>query len=204
MIDFVRGALAKVHDEGVVLDVGGIGYDVATPPIVLDDLRNLDPGTEVTLVTHHYLQMDQSKGIPVLVGFRTEEEREFCLALAAVVGPKSALRSLAAPISHIAQSIELGDPRFLKSLPGIGPQKAREIIARLQGKVGRYVGFEIEPLTQVTASAAGRGDFVSEAIEALISLDYKRPEAVQMVNHALVANANLSNVEEVLQQVFSR
>jgi len=137
----------------------------------------------------------------VLFGFRTTEEREFFSAFLSVIGPRVALKALAAPIGQIAQSIELGDSDYLKSLPGIGNQKAKELVAKLQGKLTRFVGIDIEPVA--AQARAGRGDFVSDAIDALVSLGLKRPEAVQMVNRALQRNPGLETVEDVLREAYA-
>jgi len=202
LISYLRGDLVSVSDESAVLDVGGVGYEVLVAPVALEHLRAVEPGTEVLLLTHHYLQLEQSRGTPVLMGFRTAEERDLCLALMNVIGPRSALKALAAPVGQIAQSIELGDAAYMKSLPGIGPQKAKEIIAKLQGKVARFVGVAIEPA--VAVAQHGADDPVSEAIDALVSLGHKRAEAVQAVNRALRDDPTLSSTQAIIGQVYAQ
>src|SRR3989338_5611718 len=94
----------------------------------------------VALITYHYYQMDPSKAVPVLVGFVNEIEKEFFEQFITVsgIGPKAACRALSMPFSVIADAIDKADIALLKSLPGIGEQRAREIIAKLQGRVGKF------------------------------------------------------------------
>src|SRR4029077_4236465 len=85
-------------------------------------------------------QTDPSKSIPILIGFSNRIEKEFFERFITVsgVGPKAAVKALKPPIPDIAEAIDAGDLPFLKSLPGIGEQRAKEIIAKLQGKMGKF------------------------------------------------------------------
>ena len=118
-----------------------MSYEVMIPPAVMKGIEKAksEDGT-ISLITYHYYQMDQSKAIPVLVGFLNEIEKEFFERFITVsgVGPKAACRALSISFSVIADAIDKGDMALLKTLPGIGEQKAREIIAKLQGKVGKF------------------------------------------------------------------
>ncbi len=203
MITYLRGSVVSCSDDAVVLDVNGVGYKIVVPPLVLEDLRSRAPEEEVTLTVHHYLQIDQNRAVPMLIGFRNEQEREFYLALAGVLGPKSAVKCLAAPLGRIAQSIELGDTAFLRSLPGIGPQKARDLISKLQGKLGPFLALEAKG-PAVAPIAAGESDMVADAISALQDLGYKRPEAAQLVHRAMRENPGLATVEDLLGAIFAR
>ena len=78
--------------------------------------------------------------MPVLIGFLNDIEKDFFSALSRFPASraKGRARALAAPFSVIAKAIDEGDTSFLQSLPGIGTQRAKEIVAKLQGKVGKY------------------------------------------------------------------
>ncbi len=141
MISRISGRLVDRRPHGVLLEVGGFGYEVLVPEAIrqtLDD--HVRPDGSLTLVTFHYLQSDPSRSVPVLIGFLNEIEREFFERFITVsgVGPRGALRALSLPIPVIARAIDAGDLALLRSLPGIGEQRAREIVAKLQGKVGKY------------------------------------------------------------------
>ena len=145
--------------------------------------------------------MDQSKAIPVLVGFLNEIEKEFFEHFITVsgVGPKAACRALIQPFSVIAAAIDRGDVAFLKTLPGIGEQKAREIVAKLQGKVGKFGliqdGGDGEP-------SIAEEDMKEEASNVLVQLQYKKNEARDMVEAAIKRNPKASNCEEILNEVY--
>ncbi|MBI2173973.1 MAG: Holliday junction DNA helicase RuvA, partial [Candidatus Omnitrophica bacterium] len=134
MISRLRGIVREVAELHVLLDVGGVSYEVFMPVSLLRALpERLGPNGEVELVTFHYQQLEVGRGIPVLVGFLNEIEREFFLRFISVsgVGPRAALKALNQPIATIAQGIDEGDLALLRSLPGIGEQRAKEIVAKL-------------------------------------------------------------------------
>ncbi|MCX5667591.1 MAG: helix-hairpin-helix domain-containing protein, partial [Candidatus Omnitrophica bacterium] len=140
MISEINGKLKQKKDASVILDVNGMCYEVMIPPAVMKNLDTASGGTAMSLKVYHYYQMDQSKAIPVLVGFLNDIERDFFEQFITVsgVGPKAACRALSLSFPVIAEAIDKGDMALLKTLPGIGEQKAREIVAKLQGKVGKF------------------------------------------------------------------
>ena len=101
--------------------------------------------------------MTPSSGVPVLVGFLNEVERDFFLEFIKVsgIGPRAAVKALNKAIGEIAQAIDRGDTKYLKTLPGIGEQKAKEIVAKLQGKMGKFTLMRdrvavAEPIDRIT------------------------------------------------------
>ncbi|MFC1548837.1 Holliday junction branch migration protein RuvA, partial [Candidatus Omnitrophota bacterium] len=141
MISRIHGKITEKREEALFVDTGGICYEVLVPRAVMSAFE--EEGAlegEVTLVTYHYMQMSQSSGVPVLIGFQNDVEKEFFEKFISVsgIGPKAACRALAEPFSVIAGAIDSSDTSFLRKLPGIGERKAAEIVARLQGKVGKY------------------------------------------------------------------
>ena len=123
------------------MDVNGLLYEVFIPPAVMKDVeKTKSEDGSITLITYHYYQMDQSRAVPQLVGFLNENEKEFFEQFITVseVGPKAACRALTLAVAIIAAAIDKGDMALLKTLPGISGQKAREIIAKLQGKVEKF------------------------------------------------------------------
>ena len=141
MIARLKGKVVEKKDLAVVLDVGGIFYEVSIPASVSQRL-DAAKGTDgcITLITYHYLQIGPSSGVPILVGFLNEVEKDFFLQFISVsgIGPKAAVRALDRSIAEIASAIDKGDVGYLKTLPGIGQQKAKDIVAKLQGKMGRF------------------------------------------------------------------
>lgn len=202
MIAHISGKIRNKKQLSVIIDVNGISYEVMVPPAVMKglDKAKLPDGT-ITFITYHYYQMDQSKAIPVLVGFLNEIEKEFFEHFITVsgVGPKAACRALVQPFSVIAAAIDRGDMALLKTLPGIGEQKAREIVAKLQGKIGKF-GLIRDGGQEATAAV--EEDIKEEAANVLVQLQYKRSEANDMVEAAVKRNPKASNCEEILNEVY--
>ena len=202
MISQVTGKIKKRKPLSIVVDVNGISYEVLIPPAVMKGIEKATAGDDaISLITYHYYQMDPSKAIPVLVGFLNEIEKEFFELFITVsgVGPKAACRALNLPFSAIADAIDRADMTFLKTLPGIGEQKAREIIAKLQGKVGKF-GLIQDRTSAGTASA--KDDIRQEALNVLLQLQYKSGEAKDMIAKAIKSNPKALSCEDILNEVY--
>lgn len=202
MISQISGKIRKKKASSVIIDVSGISYEIMIPPAVMkgiDQARSED-GT-IALITYHYYQMDPSKAIPVLVGFLNEVEKEFFEQFITVsgVGPKAACRALTLSISSIADAIDKADLSVLKSLPGIGEQRAREIIAKLQGRVGKFCLLQDR---FATGPASVKEDIKEEALNVLLQLQYKKNEAKEMIEKALRRNPELKSCEDILNEVY--
>lgn len=205
MISHISGKLKKKKENSVILEINGLSYEVLLPQVVMCSLeKNCSENSVVDLITFHYHQIEPSRSTPVLIGFLNEIEKEFFERFITVsgVGPKAALRALSLPISTIAQAIDNGDTALLKSLPGIGEQRAREIIAKLQGKVGKF-GL-IQDGQVVVGVAKLDGNIKDEALEVLLQLQYSRPEAKTMIDKAIQRNPQLKSAEELLNEVYKQ
>jgi len=202
MISEINGKIKKKKESSVIIDCNGISYEILVPPAVMKAIDSAKlPDGSINLITYHYYQMDPSKAMPVLVGFLNEIEREFFEQFIKVsgVGPKAACKALSLSFSSIADAIDNGDMALLKTLPGIGEQKAREIIAKLQGKVGKFClmqdkGFE--------GTADVKDDIKEEALNVLLQLQYKKNEAKEMIEKAVKRNPNAASCEEILNEVY--
>ena len=203
MISRISGSVDGLSENTLVVDVGGIAYEVYIPTAVMKGFDGkLAKGAKITLITYHYYQTDPSKSIPILIGFSNLVEKEFFEKFITVsgVGPKAAVRALSMPIPDIAQAINEGDIGFLKSLPGIGEQRGKEIIAKLQGKMGKFGLMQGAP--DQGGAKAPAADIREEALEVLTQLQYKKEEGRQMVQKAFQRKPSLSSVEEVLNEVY--
>ncbi|MDP3804390.1 MAG: Holliday junction branch migration protein RuvA [Candidatus Omnitrophota bacterium] len=202
MISQISGKIKKRKPASLEIDVNGIAYEVLIPPAVMKGIdKARSPDGSISLITYHYYQMDQSKAIPVLVGFLNEIEKEFFEQFITVsgVGPKAACRALTLSISAIADAIDKADLGVLKSLPGIGDQKAREIVAKLQGKVGKFGLIQDRFGEDIPA---GKEDVKDEALSVLLQLQYKKNEAKDMIDKAVKRNPGISSCEEILNEVY--
>lgn len=204
MISRISGKVVERGQNYLLIDIGNISYEVLVPLTVmqrLDEFINGD-GT-ISLVTFHYLQVDPAKNIPVLIGFLNEVEKDFFEIFITVsgIGPRAALRALNKPISLIAQAIDEGDLSFLKSLPGIGEQRAREIVAKLQNKVGRFGLIQDSKLRKKDSKVRG---IAEETLAVLMQLEYKKPEAMGMIQKAMECSPGIETTEELLNIVYKQ
>ncbi len=203
MIARLCGILVERGTNHVLMEVKGLTYEILIPTAVMQRLQEVaQPQGELRLVTFHYHQVEPSRSTPVLIGFLNEIEREFFEVFITVsgIGPRAALRALNKPISQIARAIDEGDVDFLRSLPGIGPQRAREIVAKLQHKIGKF-GL-VQDAAAGGTQACAETDIEQEAVEVLMQLEYKKPEAVAMVKKAMERKPGLGSAEELLNEVY--
>ncbi len=205
MIVRLSGRLVERSENSLVIDVHGLYYQVIVAPSVLSRIEsNIDKDGNVSLVTYHYFQMDPTRGIPVLVGFTNEVEKDFFEQFITVsgIGPRAAVKAINQPISEIAHAIDSGDVEFLKTLPGIGTQRAKEIIAKLQGKVGKF-GL-IQDKEKAAASGKAAPQWQEEALDVLIQLQYKKQEALDMIKKALERKSDIHTTEELLNEIYKQ
>ena len=205
MISYIRGSLTINTESEVTVWSNGIGYEVMVPATVMKSLLNKtdDERRDVTLVAFHYIENNQSRMVPRLIGFTNEVEREFfeLFITVADMGPKSAVRALSASFHSIAEAIEAGDYKQLVTLPGIGEKKAKQIIATLQGKAGKFALLQDEDITP--DKSLPREDIQTDAIEVLLQLGYRRTEAQDMVKRAVEVSSAKSS-EELIQTIYDQ
>ncbi len=199
MFSRIRGSLVEQNGESVTLEAGGLSYEIFLPPCVAEKIALSDP-SNVTLEIYPAFLLEGNSGKFTFYGFTNAIEREFFEALISVasIGPKSAARAFSLPMSKIARAIDEGDHAFLRTLPGIGQQKARDIVAKLQGKVTKFLLIQDagqKPPEEIP-------DFAAEALAVLLQLEYKRPEAEEMVATTLQASPEIHDAEALLAQVY--
>lgn len=203
MISYISGKIKRRGEESLFIDINGLVYEVFIPKAIMSALESsILPGEMIELVTYHYLHVEPSRSKPILIGFSNEIEREFFEQFITVsgVGPKAAVRALSLPISEIAEAIDSGNVKTLKSLPGIGTQRAREIVAKLQGKVGKFCLIQDKLGKNLSSSVVE--DIQQEAMSVLMQLQYKRHEAQAMIDKAIELNPEVKTAEEILNQVY--
>lgn len=201
MISQIKGDLTKKEENYLLIKVAGITYTIYIPQTVYDRLYT-PIGSEVELIIYHFFAMDQNRGVPVMIGFLEELERDFFIKFTSVsgIGPKAALKAFDKPVAHIARAIEEADAAFLKSLAGIGPQKAKQIIAALQGKVGRFALLQTEEKHQKPKA----DEVIQEAKQVLKRLQYSAKEIDEMVKKVLDVKPDISKVEDLLNEIYKQ
>jgi len=202
MIALLRGRVMRRTEEMLVLDCGGVGYEVHLPAFLRDLLRADPHRLDETVELHISYHVSTNQPRPLLVGFLREVEQEFFERFITVdgVGPTKAMKALAHPIERVADAVERKDIGFLQKLPGIGARTAEKIVAALHGKMGKYALLRTDVPAEPEAAPA---DFQEEVIEVLTrQLCYRGGEARRMVADALRRNAAIASSEALLQEVY--
>jgi Holliday junction DNA helicase RuvA len=211
VIATLTGRLRRRAEDRVVLECGGIGYEVFLPPIALRAVEHAsaeagDKASELHLVIYYHATRDQPR--PVLIGFTSDLEKEFFEKLITVkdIGPMVAARALAAPVAELAAAIARQDEKYLRALPGIGPQKAKNIVAQLQAKVAKFAlareGAPAEPVgaTAAPVDADGLREMVWEIL--VKQLGHRPSEASQLITDALRRRPDLGSPEELFDEIY--
>ncbi len=184
MIGRVRGTVVKRGAESVLLEAGGLGYEIAVTPRALVDLPAV--GEEAVLHTHLHVREDQQ----VLFGFGSDYERDMFRALlgASGVGPKLAMAILATlPPADLRGAVASDDVTALESVPGVGKRTAQKLILELRPRLELGEG-----------ELPGAGTGLAEVRDALEALGFGSGE-VREVLRALPADAP---AEDLLQQAL--
>ncbi len=201
MIAFLRGPVLRRAEEVIVIEAGGVGYEVHLPGVVaraLPPARDGQPQLVELFISFHATQ-NQPK--PLLIGFLHEIEQEFFERFITVdgLGPTKAMKAIVHPIQAIADAIERKDVSFLRRLPGIGDRTAEKIVAALHGKMGKYALMRGEA-EQLPPEGE---DFKAEVLEVLTKqLGHRSPEARRMVEEALRRRPEIVSAEELFQEVY--
>lgn len=199
MIGRLRGTLVAKQPPGLLVDVGGVGYELEAPMSTFYDLPAA--GEPVTLFTHQVVREDAH----LLFGFARESERGLFRALLKVsgVGAKMALAVLSGmSADDFARCIESDDVTALTRLPGIGKKTAQRLIVEMRDRLGdAEVRAALTPAAEpaVDAAASGADDPVADASAALVALGYRPAEANRMIRG--VATAGLST-EEIIRSAL--
>ncbi len=204
MYSYLRGVFKGLEAEGsglLILEVGGIGYQILVPPIVEQEIA-ATCREEDDLLLHVSPQAGRDQPWPVLFGFIRPEERAFWELLRSVprLGGKGAARAMAVPVASLARAIHEGDKTFLDSLPGITLEGAEKMIASLRKKVGPFLQAE---RPNAARRALTRADELREdAVQLLVVMGVKRPDAQRGVEQLLSTREDLVGVQDIITEYF--
>lgn len=179
MIGRIRGVLVHKQPPDILVEVGGVGYELQVPLSTLFELP--ETGSEVSLVTHFVVREDAQQ----LYGFIDLRDRTLFRHLIKVsgVGPKLGLTILSGMDStHFARCVQQDDVAALVALPGVGKKTAERLLIEMRDKLKDWLG-------SVDTAGAGSGkadsepvtDIVADAEGALIALGYKPQDAGRMI-----------------------
>ncbi len=178
MYDFLSGKIVRKDATRLVLEVGGVGYDLAIP---LSTFHSLGSAAEARIWTHLVVREDAHQ----LFGFKTQDERNIFRLLLSVsgIGPKMSLAVLSGMgIAELRKAIIQGSIPTLTSISGIGRKTAERLIIELREKI---LLLESHEKVSVPGPLKDEERLVEDSLEALVSLGYRRPEAKQAVQKVL-------------------
>ena len=179
MIGRLTGTLAEKAPPHLLVDVGGVGYEIDVPMSSFYNLPGL--GERVTLLTHFVVREDAQ----ILYGFLTHDERATFRLLVKIsgVGPRTALSILSGlSVNELAQAVSLQESARLVKVPGIGKKTAERLLLELKGKLGDSLAAP----TRVASDAQG------DILQALLALGYSDREAAAALK-ALPADVGVSD-----------
>jgi len=183
--EYLEGRLADRSAASLVLDVGGVGYDLAVPVGARFDADR--PGVGGEALTRAWVHLVVREDAQLLYGFPSRQQRELFRALLSVrgVGPGVALGLLSGLSSdEIRSAVANEDVQRLQSVRGVGKKTAQQIVLDLRDKIDRLAGdLELVPMGAPRASNPLERN-VADAIAALVSLEYPEKEAKKRVERA--------------------
>lgn len=192
MIGSLRGRLAAKHPPQLLLDVGGVGYELEAPMSTFYGLPAT--GAEVSLFTHLVVREDAH----VLFAFGTERERRLFRELIKVsnVGPKLALALLSGmSVDSFLLCIEAQDADTLVRIPGVGRKTAERLLIEMRDRVKNLAGLQIGASSVEVAAGTGHGA-QAEAFSALVALGYKPAEVTRLLK---AVDASAQTTEELIR-----
>ena len=181
MIGQIRGTLIARQAPEILVDVGGIGYEIQVPMTTLYQLPEL--GQPVTLLTHFVVREDAQQ----LFAFAESADRRLFRELIKVsgVGPRLALTLLSGmDAADFARCLQRDDVAALVALPGVGRKTAERLLVEMRDKAGDWLD-ELSPESAAQAETGKAGaqshDQRAEAEQALVALGYKLTEAAKLI-----------------------
>jgi Holliday junction DNA helicase RuvA len=199
MIGRIRGTLVHKQPPEILVEVGGVGYEIQVPMTTLFQLPEM--GAEVSLVTHFVVREDAQQ----LYGFVDERDRALFRQLIRVsgVGPKLALTILSGmDAASFARCVQRDDISSLVALPGVGKKTAERLLVEMRDKLQDWLG----QLEGAPVGATGGvliapvTDRVADAESALVALGYKPAEASKVV--AAVNDDSVADSEELIRRAL--
>ena len=201
MISYIKGEIAWVEADKVIVDVNGVGYGIYMSGQALSQLPST--GTEVRIYTYLHVKEDLMQ----LFGFLTRDDLQVFKLVIGVngIGPKGGLNILAQlPPDELRFAVMANDVKAISKAPGIGKKTAEKLILELRDKLSVEDILERqqeEGAQEYAASGTGGLNNVSsEAVEALTALGYGSTEALKAVRQVTLTDG--MQVEEVLKQAL--
>jgi len=189
MIAYIKGQLVSINDDGVIVDVGGVGYEIiCANPFIFERFINQD----VKIHTFHHIREDAE----ILYGFKNQDAKFLFMRLISVsgIGPKSALTIQGnVDINNFVGAVEREDATYLTQFPGVGKKTARQIILDLKGKLNTFLTVSGSNTVQ-NINETTDNHVMTEAQEALKALGYTEREIKSVFPQLQKQNASTDEV----------
>ncbi len=192
MIGQIKGRLLEKNPPEILVEVGGITYEVLVPMSTLYQLPDL--GDLIHLHTHFSVREDAQ----TLYGFFDAKTKKMFRSLVRIngVGPKMALGILSGmSVDDLVQTIQNNDIESMVRMPGIGKKTAERLIIEMRDKLSEWSSNEPHD----DLSFASRSNIVKEAEIAMITLGYKPQQAVKAIAQVLKRNPEICDSEELIR-----
>jgi Holliday junction DNA helicase RuvA len=182
MIAHLTGKLIQKQPNSVIIDVGGVGYELIVPLSTFYEIG--ETGTEVSLRAYTYVREDALQ----LFGFKSDSEKRLFLLLTSVsgIGPRLAITLLSGlSPEEIIQAIRENNLVRLVSVPGVGKKTAERLVVELKDKVAAAVWTEVAARAAASSGSSQSSALRDDVVSALVNLGYQRPAAERALNDAL-------------------
>ena len=198
MIAHLSGTLLAKQATSVILDVGGVGYEVTIPVTTFYDLEEI--GGQVSLRIYTHIRED----VLQLYGFRTARERELFMLLISVsgIGPKSGVAMLSGmSADEIITALRTNNLARLTSIPGVGRKTAERLVIELRDRMAALSSpaLEEELAAQAKGAPPSEDALREDTLSALLNLGYQKPAAEKALTQAVTEGGELS-VELLLRR----
>ena len=185
MISHLSGTLLAKHATSVIVEVGGVGYEVTIPVTTFYDLGE-PPSAAVSLNIYTHVREDALQ----LFGFRTLRERELFVLLISVsgIGPKSAVAMLSGmSADEIVMAIRTNNYARLTSIPGVGRKTAERLVIELRDKMAALSSPALEQELAVGGATAAQSEDAlrEDTLAALTQLGFPKPAAEKAITGAI-------------------
>lgn len=194
MYAYIKGELAEINTDHIVIEAGGIGYQVFISLQTFDYLPSV--GEDLKIYTYLYLREDAM----ILYGFLTKDDLELFKLLISVsgIGPKGGLAILSTlEADDLRFAILSGDAKAISKAPGVGGKTAQRVILELKDKLSLEDAFEAKTEHVQKNVAAAGGSVKNDAVMALTALGYSSTESLKAVSAVEITED--MDVEEVLK-----
>ncbi len=199
MIASIKGVLTYKCAGDIIVDVNGIGYQVAIPLSTFYILPEI--GQPVSLHIHTHVKEDALQ----LYGFQTSEEKIMFQLMISVsgIGPRLAINILSGISPHdLAEALARGNLTKLTAIPGIGKKMAERLVFELKAKVPQLS--ETDATAQVGAGSASQQAMLDDALSALVNLGYKNNAAAGALEKTIKESVQALTLEELLKRTLKR